>query len=190
MDISDIPKQEVKPSEPQKPKFELKPSESGFTVNEAISEAAAHAAASDNDAVKVTLAKCGMDCTKCTFSEEWDCPGCTGEGECPVYECCSKKGYDHCGKCGEFPCPELRDAAFDPETGDNGNRLMRLKALNDNDTVSKNRKVSCIAAGLSVGLLTGLAIGAFSGAVVSWIFAGLAVGGGIGAIISIAETKD
>ena len=188
MDISDIPKPEVKQPEPQSPKFELKPSATGFTVNDAIAEAAAHAAASEDAAV--TLAKCGMDCTKCTFFEEWDCHGCTGEGECPVYDCCCKKGYDHCGKCGEFPCPELRDAAFDPEWGDGGNRLLRLKAMNDNETAGKSRKVSCIAAGLSVGLLIGLAIGAFSGAVVSWIFAGLAVGGGIGAIISIAETKD
>ena len=44
-----------------------------------------------------------------------NCTGCRIEGAktpfcdklCPVHNCVREKGLDHCGQCGDFPCPKL-----------------------------------------------------------------------------------
>lgn len=52
-------------------------------------------------------------------------------GECEVAKCCIAKGHDHCGQCQEFPCAILNAYAYQPERGDNGKRLLNLKAWNE-----------------------------------------------------------
>ena len=57
---------------------------------------------------------CGMPCALCTrYRTEGDsrCPGCSCDGyytePCKVHRCIREKGLDHCGQCGDFPCPKL-----------------------------------------------------------------------------------
>ena len=57
---------------------------------------------------------CGMPCALCTrYRTEGDsrCPGCSCDGyytvPCKVHRCVREKGLDHCGQCGDFPCPKL-----------------------------------------------------------------------------------
>lgn len=77
--------------------------------------------------------RCGLDCLSCPCRESMGCPGCKAVdgkpfwGECSVAKCC---GYamDHCGECPDCPCVLLREYAFDPDNGDNGQRLETLRA--------------------------------------------------------------
>ena len=57
---------------------------------------------------------CGMPCalcTRCRTEGSSRCPGCSCDGyytvPCKVHRCVREKGLDHCGQCGEFPCPKL-----------------------------------------------------------------------------------
>lgn len=57
---------------------------------------------------------CGKPCALCTrYRTEGDsrCPGCSCDGyytePCKVHRCVREKGLDHCGQCGDFPCPKL-----------------------------------------------------------------------------------
>lgn len=147
---------------------------------------------------KITLAKCGMDCTACRFAEENDCPGCMycqpaenrtklfEDEECEIGICCEKKGCEHCGRCPDFPCEALKEVSFDTETGDGGARLMRLKEIHDKEYRRKNRMISRPLAGLCVGIAIGTVIGAVSGSIAPWIFACAVSGMGLGTITAIA----
>ncbi|MBS7528808.1 DUF3795 domain-containing protein [Fusibacter paucivorans] len=59
---------------------------------------------------------CGLECGICDYMKDGKCKGChvmKGNslfGECKWYRCCTEKGYEHCGKCNEFPCNELHTA--------------------------------------------------------------------------------
>jgi hypothetical protein len=65
------------------------------------------------------------------------CPGCPAAeakpfwGECGLAKCCIEKGHDHCRQCGEFPCATLHEYAYHPEQGDNGQRILNLRAWNE-----------------------------------------------------------
>ena len=57
---------------------------------------------------------CGMPCalcTRCRTEGSSRCPGCSCDGyytvPCKVHRCVREKGLDHCGQCGDFPCPKL-----------------------------------------------------------------------------------
>ena len=57
---------------------------------------------------------CGMPCalcTRCRIEGSSRCPGCSCDGyytvPCKVHRCVREKGLDHCGQCGDFPCPKL-----------------------------------------------------------------------------------
>ena len=57
---------------------------------------------------------CGMPCALCTryrTAGDSRCPGCSCDGyytePCKVHRCIREKGLDHCGQCGDFPCPKL-----------------------------------------------------------------------------------
>lgn len=149
-------------------------------------------AAEENTApVKVTLAKCGMDCTKCRFAEENDCPGCMQghlfeDEECEVYNCCTEKKYPHCGHCPDFPCESLKETSFDTETGDGGERLMRLKDIRDRDYRIKRRRYASLGTGICLGIALGAVIGGLSGDLGIWLFGGAVIGAGFGGIIGIA----
>ena len=142
--------------------------------------------AQERETEKCSLAVCGADCTDCPFGEDTDCTGCGGLCEdCDIVRCCAVKGIKHCGVCEYFPCERLREAAFDPESGDNGERLVRLKELGE---AEKSRKAPRILlAGVSGGVALGAAVGGFSGAFAPWLLAGAVVGAGLGAISVVAS---
>ncbi len=83
------------------------------------------------------MGRCGIDCEACTYRNQMGCPGCQRTqgkpfwGQCAVAACCLAKGHDHCGQCQEFPCATLNEYAYHPEQGDNGARLLNLKAWNE-----------------------------------------------------------
>ncbi|MDE6593108.1 MAG: hypothetical protein K2K57_08625, partial [Oscillospiraceae bacterium] len=154
-----------------------------------------HAAPSVNEpeedsTEKCSLAVCGADCNDCPFGEENDCPGCGGLWEdCDIVRCAAVKGHEHCGLCDKFPCDLLRDAAFDPDSGDNGDRLLRLKSLGE--AANSRRKPRLIMAGGCGGIALGTAIGGFSGALLPWIFAMTVVGAGVGLMAAVSvKNKD
>ncbi len=134
---------------------------------------------------KCSLAVCGADCNDCPFGEENDCPGCGGLWEdCDIVRCAAVKGYEHCGLCDKFPCDLLREASFDPDSGDNGERLLRLKSLGE--AADSRKKPRLIMAGGCGGIALGTAIGGFSGALLPWIFAMTVVGAGVGLMAAVS----
>lgn len=79
---------------------------------------------------------CGLDCQSCSFRESHGCKGCiaTGgnpfHGSCALAQCVLQKGKRFCGECEEIlTCQLLRSYAFDPQHGDNGERIQRCQAL-------------------------------------------------------------
>lgn len=77
--------------------------------------------------------RCGILCSECQYKESTGCAGCTeiqkpfwGES-CPVKTCCEEKRHPHCGECGSFPCELAHGFAYDPEQGDNGQRLAQCR---------------------------------------------------------------
>ncbi len=69
--------------------------------------------------------RCGLCCSGCGFKESHGCRGCIETmgnpfyGECPIADCCQKKGLTHCGECDVIPCEKLYDYSYlDPEHGD------------------------------------------------------------------------
>lgn len=77
--------------------------------------------------------RCGLLCSQCSWREKMNCPGCLNahgqmfHGECKIAVCCEARKHEHCGKCGEFPCKKINDLANDPEHGDGGKIIDRLK---------------------------------------------------------------
>lgn len=148
----------------------------------------------------VTLAKCGMDCTSCRFALENDCPGCPyltppeererlfEDEECEVGRCAEEKGFEHCGKCPDFPCEALKEVSFDTETGDGGNRLMQLKEIKDREFRQKRLRLAAPLTGGCLGLITGVIIGCITGDIPQMIAAGLAAGLGLGFIAGISKS--
>ena len=82
----------------------------------------------------MVVSRCGCMCSTCDFVKQCGCKGCLKSnghpfhGDCPVALCCIKKGHAHCGECESFPCKQLNDYAFDPEHGDNGERLETIRS--------------------------------------------------------------
>ncbi len=72
---------------------------------------------------------CGLNCDICQYKKSAGCKGCAASsgkpfhGECTVAKCCISKGRQFCGDCADYPCEKLKTLAFDPEHGDNGQRL-------------------------------------------------------------------
>lgn len=135
-----------------------------------------------------------MDCTRCRFAEENDCPGCMQgqlfeDEECEVYSCCAEKGIEHCGQCGDFPCDTLKAISYDKETGDGGARILRLKAISDKAYVKKSNRQYCIVLGSCLGIILGFIAGAFSQSYGTSIFAGLLLGACFGIIIGLGREK-
>lgn len=82
----------------------------------------------------IPMAYCGLECDACSFRTKTNCPGCRVAGgklfwgECALAKCCIAKGHEHCGKCEEFPCEQLKEYSFSKEHGDNGRRIENLRA--------------------------------------------------------------
>ena len=83
------------------------------------------------------MSRCGIDCEACEYRSKMSCPGCQAAagklfwGECSVAQCCIHKEHDHCGQCADFPCDTLKEYAYHPEQGDNGERIRNLEAWNE-----------------------------------------------------------
>ncbi|MHA1266102.1 MAG: DUF3795 domain-containing protein [Candidatus Helarchaeota archaeon] len=68
-----------------------------------------------DDEIKNWHAPCGIYCKMCPGLKVLKCNGCrTQQGQiskfpvCKTYECVSRKGYDFCYECPEFPCEMLQ----------------------------------------------------------------------------------
>ena len=78
---------------------------------------------------------CGLSCKDCEFKESMNCGGCIAtkgnpfHGKCEVAECAKAKNRGFCGECADFPCDILKKYSFDPEHGDNGERIESCKAI-------------------------------------------------------------
>ena len=59
--------------------------------------------------------RCGLLCGGCEYRESMGCAGCVNI-EKPFH-----------GACPEFPCEQLHSYAYDPEQGDNGQRLVQCR---------------------------------------------------------------
>ena len=82
----------------------------------------------------INLSVCGIDCAACRSFVEKKCGGCrvvapdgkcVWNGRCDLYDCCSKKELQHCGKCDQFPCDTLKEWA----AGENPERIQNLIEL-------------------------------------------------------------
>lgn len=137
--------------------------------------------------------RCGLDCGSCENREKCGCPGCleleegNWAGDCDIKKCCEEKQLEHCGLCPDFPCDMLRNTAFDPDEGDDGERLITLRRLaaeaGESDEKNRNR----IIIGFLSGAVLGAILGAASGSFWVLIFACTLVGSAIGVMINIIK---
>lgn len=83
------------------------------------------------------LSRCGLDCEACDFYQK-TCQGCYKQdgamfwGKCRVANCAIEKQHHHCGECKSFACELLKSFAYDPDQGDNGERIKNLETLMKN----------------------------------------------------------
>jgi hypothetical protein len=81
----------------------------------------------------VIESRCGLLCSECKWREIMKCGGCLAikkpfwGPKCSIKDCCEGKGKANCGQCGQFPCKQLHEFAFDPATKDEGDRIERCE---------------------------------------------------------------
>ena len=82
----------------------------------------------------IISSRCGIRCDECHYLTDGLCSGKCCEiskpfwgDTCPVKSCCEGKHLQHCCQCPEFPCEQLHSYAYDPEQGDNGQRLVQCR---------------------------------------------------------------
>ena len=135
--------------------------------------------------------RCGLLCSECENRELCDCPGCleleegNWAGDCDIKHCCENRRLEHCGLCPKFPCTMLRNTAFDPDEGDDGERLVTLKRWAEEKDRPIERSRLCIIIGAASGIAAGAILGALSGSFVAVMFACILTGTAIGVIIDI-----
>lgn len=82
---------------------------------------------------KTLIAYCGTYCGVCEWKDKVGCKGCKANGGdmfwgvCDKAKCCIEKNIEHCGECGNMPCPMLQELFDDADHGDNGARLHNLQ---------------------------------------------------------------
>lgn len=137
--------------------------------------------------------RCGLYCDKCENREKCDCPTCleleegNWAGNCDIKKCCEEKQLEHCGLCPNFPCDLLRNTAFDPDDGDDGERLVTLKRWAEESTEPKEKERNRIIIGFLSGAVLGAVLGAVSGSFWAVAFACTLVGSAIGVMINIIK---
>ena len=84
--------------------------------------------------------RCGLKCSECEWREKMNCAGCTQISKpfwgksCPIKQCVEKmRKVDHCGQCRSFPCKQLHEFAYDPATGNEGDRIETLTTWRDEE---------------------------------------------------------
>lgn len=139
--------------------------------------------------------RCGLDCDTCVNREECGCAGCleleegNWAGDCDIKKCCEDKLLEHCGLCPAFPCDLLRNTAFDPEDGDDGERLVTLKRWSEEEPAARRKAISRPLLGLAVGVTAGAALGAFTSGFGAMVFACALVGTAVGLFVDISGKK-
>lgn len=139
--------------------------------------------------------RCGLDCGTCVNREKCGCVGCLDlaegdwAGDCDIKKCCEDKLLEHCGLCPAFPCDLLRNTAFDPEEGDDGERLVTLKRWSEEEPTAKRKAISRPLCGFAVGITAGAVLGAFTGSFGAIVFACALVGTAIGLFIDLSAKK-
>ncbi|MCM1330637.1 MAG: DUF3795 domain-containing protein [Ruminococcus sp.] len=139
------------------------------------------------------VSRCGLDCTSCENREKCECPGCleleegNWAGDCEIKLCCEQKRFEHCGFCPHFPCDMLRNTAFDPDEGDDGERLVTLKRWLEESSDKKVKTGSRLAAGFSSGAVLGAVLGAAAGSFLPMLFACTLAGTAVGVMINIMK---
>ena len=135
--------------------------------------------------------RCGLDCENCENRRECDCPGCSEleegnwAGDCGIKQCCEKRQLEHCGLCPDFPCDILRNTSFDPDEGDDGERLVTLKRWLEERSDPKESDIRRIITGFACGTAIGAIMGALSGSFLSVIIAGTLTGTAIGVMLNV-----
>lgn len=139
----------------------------------------------------MNCSRCGKDCDFCSYKEEYSCSGCTeitdgywGE-KCEIKECCEGKNLENCGLCSKFPCEILRDYSYDPDLGDDGERLINCKRQSDEKTNEHNTLIRNALLGISLGGIAGVIFGEWQGMPVPFIIGGILIGIGIAAMLEI-----
>ena len=88
----------------------------------------------------VIESRCGILCSSCVYRDSENCTGCINIDKpfwgdrCPVKFCCENKGHSHCGQCSEFPCPLLKQFAYDEHHGEFGKRIEQCRKWNEETT--------------------------------------------------------
>lgn len=137
--------------------------------------------------------RCGLLCNECENREKCDCPTCpeleegNWAGDCDIKKCCEEKQLEHCGLCPDFPCDLLRNTAFDPDEGDDGERLITLRRWADEAAEPKEKERNRIIIGFLSGAVLGAILGAVSGSFWALVFACTLVGSAIGVMINIIK---
>ncbi|MFX1379279.1 MAG: DUF3795 domain-containing protein [Promethearchaeota archaeon] len=83
-------------------------------------------------------APCGIFCKRCPGVESFGCKGCRAqEGQihkfpvCKTYKCVTRKGFEFCYECNEFPCemlqPIVKFEIFEPHNSKVYNLVMIQK---------------------------------------------------------------
>ena len=88
-----------------------------------------------------------------------------------------------------FPCDLLRNTAFDPEDGDDGERLITLKRWSEEEPTARRKAISRPLCGFAVGITAGAVLGAFTGSLGAMVFACALVGTAVGLVIDISAKK-
>jgi hypothetical protein len=138
------------------------------------------------------ISRCGLDCNACKIRVNVGCDGCRAmeepywDGVCEIKDCVVKlKKIDDCSYCSDFPCELLLDIALDPDTGDDGDRLERLKLIKELRDEKRTGDIRQVALGATIGTVAGFLIAAIIGGAFDWF---VALAGGD--YYSIPETPD
>ena len=64
---------------------------------------------------------CGVDCRACADFTEKKCGSCRptvkgNDEDCFFVRCCREHGVPHCGKCGAFPCTDIKEFAEESDS--------------------------------------------------------------------------
>ena len=85
---------------------------------------------------------CGLECYGCEYKDQLNCHGCRESkgnmsyGVCEIAKCATEKELDNCALCESFPCETLNNYSYDPEHGDNGERIRNLEQYGKGSLVS------------------------------------------------------
>jgi hypothetical protein len=97
------------------------------------------------------------------------------DGVCEIKDCAMGKDVEDCSYCKNFPCELLLDISLDPDTGDDGERLDRLRLKKDAREDGRIRVFRMYTLGGTIGAVGGLLAAGITGGGLNWFYA---LGGG------------